>query len=106
MPGVPRVMQIMLDGIVEKLETGLTILSDSVHANVSEGQIAAALEKIQLQHPNIDIGSYPQDTNSTLSDYRVIFVVRGTDQQEINDVCEKILHACTEGDFPAVRIAK
>lgn len=106
MAGVPRVMQIMLGGIVEKLETGLTILSDAIHANVSEGQIAEALETIQHQHPNIDIGSYPQDKNSSISDYRVIFVARGTDQQEINDVCDEILHACAEGNYDAIRVTK
>ena len=63
MAGVPRVMQIMLDSIVDKLETGHTILSESVHANVSEGAFAASLEAIQRNYPDIDIGSYPQDTN-------------------------------------------
>ena len=106
MAGVPRVMKIMLDGIVEQLKTGLSILSDSVHANVSEGEIAASLEEIQKQHLDIDIGSYPQDKNSSLSDYRVIFVVRGTDQKEINDVCEKILHACNKGNHEAIRVCK
>lgn len=103
MAGVPSIMKIMLAAIIETLETGLAILSESVHANVGEGEIAAALEKIQLQHDDIDIGSYPQDKGSTMSDYRVIFVVRGTDQGEIDLVCEKILAACIAGDYEAVR---
>lgn len=102
MAGVPRIMQIMLKGIIEQLETGSTILSEAIHANVGEGEIAAALETIQNQHPDIDIGSYPQDKNSTISDYRVIFVIRGTEQQEIQKVCEKILDACDKGGYEAV----
>ena len=106
MAGVPRVMQIMLDSIVDKLETGHTILSESVHANVSEGAFAASLEAIQLNYPNIDIGSYPQDTNSTISDYRVIFVIRGTNKEQVKQVRNDILSTCDENNYEAVYIPK
>ena len=106
MAGVPRVMKIMLDNLMEKLDSGHTVLSESVHANVSEGEFAAALETIQQQYPDTDIGSYPQDVNSTISDYRVIFVIRGTDQAQVNSVRERILEACDAGGYEAVYIAK
>lgn len=103
MAGVPRIMRLMLDSIVDTLKIGNAILNSAVHANVSEGEIAAALEDIQQQHPDVDIGSYPQEPDSIKSNYRVIFVVRGTEQDQINKVCEKILSACAAGGFEAVR---
>lgn len=103
MAGVPSIMRQMLEDIIEQLDTGLAILSSAVHANVGEGEIAAALEKIQLANDNIDIGSYPQDKGSNFTEYRVIFVVRGTDQTEIDQACEAILAACAEGGYAAVR---
>ncbi len=106
MAGVPSIMRIMLDNIVKELKTGMTILSNTVHANVGEGEIAAALEAIQLENQDIDIGSYPQDKNSTFSDYRVIFVVRGTDQNEVDEACDKILTACHQGNYEAIRVNK
>lgn len=106
MAGVPSIMRMMLEGIIQKLKTGLAILSGAVHANVGEGEIAAALEKIQLAHPNVDIGSYPQEKDSSISDYRVIFVVRGTDHTEIDTVCDEILNACHAGNYQAVRVSK
>ncbi len=106
MAGVPRVMKIMLNSIIEKLETGHTVLSESVHANVSEGEFAAALESIQLQYPEIDIGSYPQDINSTISEYRVVFVIRGTEKGQIKKVRELILDACNTAGHDAVYIPK
>ena len=106
MAGVPSIMQVMLESIVKELKTGLTIHSSAVHANVGEGEIAAALEAIQLENENIDIGSYPQDKNSNLSDYRVIFVVRGTDQSEIDIACDKIMSACQQGNYEAIRVGK
>lgn len=102
MAGVPRIMKMMLSAIADTLQSGDEILSREVHANVTEGEIAEALEKIQLAHTNIAIGSYPQDPDSTRSNYRVVFVVRGTDSGEISQVCEEILSACKEGGFEAV----
>ena len=103
MAGVPGIMRVMLDAIIDTLEVGHAILSEKVHANVSEGEIAEALEVIHLAHSGVDIGSYPQEQDSKLSDYRVIFVVRGTDQNQIDSACEQILTACRAGGYPAIR---
>ncbi|RBP49615.1 competence/damage-inducible protein A [Arenicella xantha] len=102
MAGVPRIMRIMLDGIVAHLKTGVAIHNASVHANIGEGEIAAALEAIQNRHPDIDIGSYPQDKDSTISQYRVIFVVKGTDLNEISETCEQIYQACMDLGVEAI----
>ncbi|MBX2847594.1 MAG: hypothetical protein KTR16_04690 [Acidiferrobacterales bacterium] len=102
--GVPRIMQMMLTSILDKLEAAKPIVSAEVHANVGEGEIAAALEIIQQAHPNIAIGSYPQDKDSTRSDYRVIFVVRGIESVEIKTVCDEILIACKSGGYQAIRV--
>ena len=104
MAGVPRIMRIMLDGIINHLTTGIAIHNSYVHANVGEGEIAADLEFIQNQHPDIDIGSYPQDKDSEISDYRVIFVVKGTDLKEIEQTCSEILQACEKNGYDAIKI--
>ncbi len=103
MAGVPRIMRLMLSGIIAHLKTGLSIQNAAIHANVGENEIAAALETIQHQHPDIDIGSYPQDKDSTISDYRVVFVVKGTDTDEIEQTCTEILKACMDGGHEAIR---
>lgn len=104
MAGVPRIMRIMLDAIVDTLQIGNAILSKTVHANVSEGEIAAALQEIQSGNDEVDIGSYPQDTDSTKSDYRVIFVVRGVDATVIDQTCDRIYQACQSGGYEATII--
>lgn len=102
MAGVPSIMRLMLEGVIEHLDTGLQIHNKSIHANVGEGEIAQPLEAIQNEHPNIDIGSYPQDKNSEFTDYRVIFMVKGTDSEEIQTACTKILEACTARGYEAI----
>ena len=104
MAGVPRIMRHMLDAIVKTLKLGNAILSGSVHANVSESEIASALSAIQSDYPEVDIGSYPQDIKSTRTEYQVIFVIRGVEQTMIDNVCQKILDACDEGGYSSVRV--
>ena len=104
MAGVPRIMRIMLEAIVERLKIGNAILSSTVHANVREGEIAESLAQIQLSYVDVAIGSYPQDKDSKISDYSAIFVVRGVDQQVIDEVCEAILAACHTGGYEAIRV--
>lgn len=104
MAGVPRIMQMMLDDIIDDLNTGFEIINRQVHANVSEDEIAADLEEIQNQYRDIDIGSYPQDPGSKLSNYRVIFIVKGTDEKQLQTVCNQILKACQKRERQAVAI--
>lgn len=101
MAGVPRIMRVMLDAIIPKLEAGKPILNGSVHANVREGAIAKDLETIQQAHSEVVIGSYPQEINSKRSNYSLILVVKGIDQNEIDLVCKKILKACLDGGYEA-----
>ena len=102
MAGVPRIMQAMLEASLDRLEVGSAILHSAVHANVREGEIAKDLNEIQNLHPEVDIGSYPQDPATSTTKYSVIMVVRGIDQAEIDTVCAKILQACESGGYQAV----
>ncbi len=102
MAGVPSIMRMMLEGVIEHLDTGLCIHNLSIHANVGEGEIAADLETIQNAYPDIDIGSYPQDKGSEFCDYRVIFVIKGTNLAELENVRSEIMNACKVGGYEAV----
>lgn len=104
MAGVPRIMRMMLDAIVETLSVGAPVLTREVHANIGEGEIAADLEKIQNAYPTIAIGSYPQDFGSTRSNYRVVFVVKGTELSELESVCDQIHIACTKQGAETVNL--
>lgn len=104
MAGVPSIMRLMLEGVIEHLQTGLQIHNISIHANVGEGEIAAELEAVQLRYPDIDIGSYPQDKNSEFSDYKVIFVFKGTDLSELEQARDAVFNSCQRLGFEAIKI--
>ena len=59
MAGVPTIMQAMLDQVAPKLRTGVHVLSETVRANVREGDIGGPLKLIAEAHPDVTIGSYP-----------------------------------------------
>jgi molybdenum cofactor synthesis domain-containing protein len=59
MAGVPSIMQSMLDEVAPKLKTGARMLSESIRADLREGDIGSELGEIAKAHPDAVIGSYP-----------------------------------------------
>lgn len=59
MAGVPSIMQAMLDDVAPKLKTGVKMLSETVRADLREGDIGTELGEVARAHPQVTIGSYP-----------------------------------------------
>lgn len=99
MAGVPKIMQAMFDHVETMLGSGTPVQSRTVACNLREGDIAAALEAIQNQFPDIDIGSYPQMwQNPTLK-----LVARGIDETKLDQVTEMIAEMVRKmGDTPVL----
>src|SRR5262249_33612320 len=59
MAGVPSIMQAILDEVAPKLKIGVSMLSETVRADVREGDIGTELGEIAKANPAVTIGSYP-----------------------------------------------
>jgi molybdenum cofactor synthesis domain-containing protein len=81
MAGVPNIMQTMLDDVAPKLKTGSKMLSQSVRADLREGDIGTELGAIAKQHPDVVIGSYPFMDEKRGGNTNV--VVRSRDPQKL-----------------------
>jgi molybdenum cofactor synthesis domain-containing protein len=57
--GVPAIMQAMLDEVAPTLKTGARMLSETMRADLREGDIGSELGAIAKAHPEVTIGSYP-----------------------------------------------
>jgi molybdenum cofactor synthesis domain-containing protein len=57
--GVPAIMQAMLDEVAPTLKTGARMQSETVRADLREGDIGSELGAIAKAHPEVTIGSYP-----------------------------------------------
>ena len=94
MAGVPTIMQTMLDDVAPKLKTGAHMLSESVRADLREGDIGSELAEVAKAHADVSIGSYPffDDTRGPNTN----IVIRSRDAQAIaraKDDVETMLRA-------------
>jgi len=87
MAGVPKVMQVMMDSLSDRLEGGATMHSRTVSAQIGEGAIAEKLGALQARFPDVGIGSYPyfQGRNFGTS-----LVMRGTDEALLDLVVAEV----------------
>ena len=87
MAGVPSVARAMFEAVAQQLQKGAPVYSQAVDAHVREGDIAAALERIQTDHAGVSIGSYPFMRNDKLG---TSIVARGTDKAAIASAIQQV----------------
>jgi molybdopterin-biosynthesis enzyme MoeA-like protein len=81
MAGVPAIMQAMLDEVAPTLKTGIKLLSESVRADLREGDIGGPLGEIAKAHPGTMIGSYPFQDDGGRPNTNL--VIRSRDPQQL-----------------------
>jgi molybdenum cofactor synthesis domain-containing protein len=89
LPGVPKIMQAMLDGLLPGMRGGAKVLSRAITVLAPEGDVAAAgLGEIQARFPALEVGSYPfwrpEGPGTTI-------VFRGTDPAQIDAAAAALL---------------
>jgi molybdenum cofactor synthesis domain-containing protein len=87
MAGVPKIMQAMFEEIEDTLEKGAPVLSRSVTAPLREGDIAFALEAIQKEFPDVEIGSYPGMAGGRVS---LTLALRADNKARLEIATEKV----------------
>lgn len=88
MAGVPRIMQAMFTALAPTLAGGPPIISRAVHTTgAAEGTIAAGLEGIQAEFPELDLGSYPY---YRATGQGVAIVAKGNDAARAEAAIEKV----------------
>jgi molybdenum cofactor synthesis domain-containing protein len=87
MAGVPMVMKAMLEELAPRLQRGAVVHVSTVEAHLPEGQIAAALARIQSGHKTVSVGSYPFYRENGPGTQ---LVVRGRDAAEVEATAVEI----------------
>jgi molybdenum cofactor synthesis domain-containing protein len=88
LPGVPRIMQAMFDGLRNELVGGDPVLSRSVAAFTTEGSIATPLAALQAAHERVSIGSYPFVRGGRLG---TSLVLRSTDAAALDRAMVEVM---------------
>lgn len=88
MAGVPRIMQAMLDYVLNVIVAGKPILSSTLACTLTESAIAEDLEKLQDKYQDVQIGSYPHYRGGALG---LSIVMRATNQQSLESANQDLL---------------
>ena len=87
MAGVPKIFEVMLDGVLAKLTGGDPVVSETVRLHIPEGDVAGPLGEIASAFPAVSIGSYPF---SNAEGYGTNIVMRGTDLAMVAQAAGKV----------------
>jgi molybdenum cofactor synthesis domain-containing protein len=81
MAGVPRIFEAMLAGVLSTIRHGVPLLSRTLRVQRGEGEIATPFATFAAEHPDLQMGSYPFNTNGT---FGTNLVIRGTDPTRLD----------------------
>ena len=87
MAGVPIIMKSMLEAILPTLKGGKKVLSMTVPARIGEGNIGGPLGQLQLEYPDVKMGSYPQMGAGYV---RTELVLRSADEARLKEATAKV----------------
>lgn len=81
MAGVPRIFEAMLAGVLSGIAHGKPLLSRSLRMNRGEGEIATPFATFAAENPDLQMGSYPFNSNGS---FGTNLVIRGTDAARLD----------------------
>ena len=87
LPGIPSILQSMMNGLKNKIIGGKKILSETISVNTVESEIAKPLEDFQNNFSNVEIGSYPF---FRLGKVGVSIVMRSTEKNQLENCTKQI----------------
>ena len=83
LPGVPSILNSMLEGLKNEIVGGTPILSHTISLRTVESEISKSLTLVQNNNKDVEIGSYPFFQAGKVG---VSIVIRSEDQSKI-DIC-------------------
>lgn len=93
LPGVPQIFEKKIRLLRDKLGADVPFVSRALYTTCDEGSIAAVLEAVGAEHPEVDIGSYPRWRSS---EYKVKLTFDGLSEELV----DAALATCAEAIGP------
>lgn len=101
LPGVPSILQAMVDGLKPRLKGGAVVRSKTVTVFCPEGDIARPLSEIQARHPRVEIGSYPFMQQNR---FGTSLVFRSADEAALGKAVDALLAVVRERGLEVLEI--
>lgn len=93
--GIPRIFQSLFRGVKNDIEGGKKIKSIEVTISLTEGIIAAEFEKMQIKYPQVTMGSYPKQGQTSL-------VFRSIDYNLLEKSCGEMIEVLNKLESDAI----
>ena len=87
LPGVPSILQAMVENMGDQLPGGVKAFRLTVQTQVGEGTLAAGLAKVEAAHKGVSVGSYPWFKPGA---YGTALVVAGLDEGLVHDAAHAL----------------
>lgn len=98
MAGIPRIMQAMFDHVLETLEKGEPILTNTIGCDLPESAVSSGVGDIQSRYMTVEIGSYPYFRAGNVG---VNIVLRSTDPERLRAATREVMTLIDNaGGFP------
>ena len=97
MAGIPRIMQVMMEDVLPRLEKGRPVSTRTFRVDAPEGNVAGGLAALQAQHPKVQIGSYPFFEETGVGTY---VVLRSADGPLIEEAVSELRSLLIREDMP------
>jgi molybdenum cofactor synthesis domain-containing protein len=78
--GIPAVMQVMLDGLQERVGSGITVKSKALYLFEGESIFAGILERLENKYSSLSVGSYPAIMKGKIG---ATFILRSRDDNDL-----------------------
>lgn len=88
LPGVPSILQAMVENMGDQLPGGVKAFRLTVQTEVGEGTLASGLAEIEGQYDGISIGSYPWFKPGQ---YGTALVVSSLNEDDVNSAAQKLV---------------
>jgi molybdenum cofactor synthesis domain-containing protein len=98
MAGIPRIMQAMFEHVLEGLEKGEPILTNTIGCDLPESAVSSGVGDIQSRYMTVEIGSYPYFRAGSVG---VNIVLRSTDPERLRAATREVMTLIDNaGGFP------
>ena len=86
-PGVPDILKVMFLEFVDNLFEEKILPQKTISTTLAEGVIGTFVGKVQKEHIEVEIGSYPYFKNNS---FGVSLVIKSEDKKKLELVCKKL----------------
>lgn len=90
LPGVPEIFRLKFEDLRKRLDQGAGFFSEAVYTHCGEGEIAALLERIAAEVPDVMIGSY---VKWKAADYKTKITFDGHSRDSVHAAAERLVAA-------------